>query len=332
MGQAVDCALSKLADFVELHLPILNAHMVSFFTDEVWQLLNENLQADLLQLNSEQCAQLPYELFNFHLKSSSHIGLSLHNLLSSIHQHSLKSLNVTSTTEQVLDQLQAAAPPALLAVPFEEFMTEKKSHEVSSLCDIISPLALHCKTDILIDLGCGKGALGSVMSLQNDVTVWGIDAAGFNSHAEQNRQSKLEKTFNTHIKKHPSPHLQQAEATKKQLKFHRVTQYLSPDLKLSTIIDECQSHFGRTFCNPAIVGLHTCGNLASTSLRLFTSSPQAAFLCNVGCCYHFLDESSSVHAGFPMSQTLLNRRFQLGRNARMVSSQPLERLATSYKV
>lgn len=42
-----------------------------------------------------------------------------------------------------------------------------------------------------------------------------------------------------------------------------------------------------------LVGLHTCGNLASSSLRLFVANPRVHFLCNVGCCYHLLEEEFS---------------------------------------
>ncbi|XP_069158797.1 probable methyltransferase-like protein 25 [Procambarus clarkii] len=42
-----------------------------------------------------------------------------------------------------------------------------------------------------------------------------------------------------------------------------------------------------------LVGLHTCGNLASSSLRLFVSNSEVHFLCNVGCCYHLIEEEFS---------------------------------------
>ena len=39
-----------------------------------------------------------------------------------------------------------------------------------------------------------------------------------------------------------------------------------------------------------IIVLHTCGSLAASSIKLFFASSSAKFLCNVGCCYHFLAE------------------------------------------
>ena len=42
-----------------------------------------------------------------------------------------------------------------------------------------------------------------------------------------------------------------------------------------------------------LTGLHTCGNLASTSLDLFVHSPDLKAICTVGCCYHLLTEEFS---------------------------------------
>lgn len=39
-----------------------------------------------------------------------------------------------------------------------------------------------------------------------------------------------------------------------------------------------------------ICGLHTCGNLATSSIRLFTKSSEAKTLCIVGCCYNLIKE------------------------------------------
>lgn len=39
-----------------------------------------------------------------------------------------------------------------------------------------------------------------------------------------------------------------------------------------------------------VVGLHTCGDLASTSLRVFAQVPSARLVCVVGCCYHHITE------------------------------------------
>lgn len=39
-----------------------------------------------------------------------------------------------------------------------------------------------------------------------------------------------------------------------------------------------------------MVGLHTCGDLAPNTLRIFTSESEIKGVCSVGCCYHLLSE------------------------------------------
>lgn len=46
-----------------------------------------------------------------------------------------------------------------------------------------------------------------------------------------------------------------------------------------------------------MVGLHTCGDLASSTLRLFTAKPEIKAVCSVGCCYHLLSEECEFQKG-----------------------------------
>ncbi len=46
------------------------------------------------------------------------------------------------------------------------------------------------------------------------------------------------------------------------------------------------------FC---IIGLHACGDLTSTALRMFSSLPTAAAVCVVGCCYHHITEEGRYY-------------------------------------
>lgn len=83
-----------------------------------------------------------------------------------------------------------------------------------------------------------------------------------------------------------------------------------------------------------LCGLHTCGNLSSTLIHHFVSCKMVRILCNVGCCYNLLieelyDEKSkldeNMEIGFPLSTSLKEAKFSLGRNARMLASQCQER-------
>ena len=61
-----------------------------------------------------------------------------------------------------------------------------------------------------------------------------------------------------------------------------------------------------------LAGLHTCGDLSATMLRMFTSSSQVVGLVNVGCCYMKLTcaTSSEPHPstpiGYPLSKVVMS--------------------------
>lgn len=93
----------------------------------------------------------------------------------------------------------------------------------------------------------------------------------------------------------------------------------------------------------SITGLHTCGNLASNSMKQFAKNDQIKMLCNVGCCYHLLYEEFETdyfngvarimderdEPGFPMSNFLRDKGYKIGRNCRMIATQSYKRVITN---
>lgn len=130
-------------------------------------------------------------------------------------------------------------------------------------------------------------------------------------------------------------------------KYQRSTNFITPTTDFSELF---RQHFPEApettvFC---LSGLHTCGNLASSCLQIFSDNVAIRTLCNVGCCYHLIDEefahnelyvafddpsicksSASATFGFPMSSYLRDNRLAVGRNARMLASQSLNRTVAS---
>uniref|UniRef100_A0A8C4NMW8 Methyltransferase like 25 n=1 Tax=Eptatretus burgeri TaxID=7764 RepID=A0A8C4NMW8_EPTBU len=117
--------------------------------------------------------------------------------------------------------------------------------------------------------------------------------------------------------------------TTPQPSFHLpVTSHVTPKTKLSQLVGELE--------DSVLIGLHTCGDLAATSLRLFAKRPELRAICTAGCCYHLLSEEFELIErndvnevqGFPLSEFLKSRRCALGRNVRMCACLAAERVAT----
>ncbi|XP_070363314.1 probable methyltransferase-like protein 25 isoform X2 [Equus asinus] len=109
--------------------------------------------------------------------------------------------------------------------------------------------------------------------------------------------------------------------------YSPLTSFITADSDLNDIIKDLE--------NCLMVGLHTCGDLAPNTLRIFTSKSEIKGVCSVGCCYHLLSEEfenppkecTQQKWGFPMSCYLKEERWCCGRNARMSACLALERVA-----
>ncbi|TRY95989.1 hypothetical protein DNTS_034565 [Danionella cerebrum] len=110
--------------------------------------------------------------------------------------------------------------------------------------------------------------------------------------------------------------------------FSPLTSYVTAETELRALITELE--------NAILVGLHTCGDLGPSSLRMFRARPELHAVCSVGCCYHLLSEEFNPEGsgcvgdacGFPMSQYLKDQACFCGRNARMSACLALERVSS----
>ncbi|XP_016054912.1 PREDICTED: methyltransferase-like protein 25 isoform X2 [Miniopterus natalensis] len=109
--------------------------------------------------------------------------------------------------------------------------------------------------------------------------------------------------------------------------YSPLTSFITADSELHDIIKDLEDCL--------MVGLHTCGDLAPNTLRIFTSNSEIKGVCSVGCCYHLLSEEfenprkecTQEKWGFPMCHYLKEERWCCGRNARMSACLALERIA-----
>ncbi|XP_068951194.1 probable methyltransferase-like protein 25 isoform X1 [Petaurus breviceps papuanus] len=119
----------------------------------------------------------------------------------------------------------------------------------------------------------------------------------------------------------------QAKESNESSIYSPLTSYITAESELCDIITDLEDCI--------MVGLHTCGDLAPDTLRIFTSKSEIKGVCSVGCCYHLLSEKYEKQYkdytlemwGFPMCQYLKEEEWCCGRNARMSACLALERVA-----
>jgi len=375
-------ALEAMSSFLEPRLPMVNVCMVDFVIDDLFErTVGTELRGELDSLDEEQIARIP-QLMTGEETMPNHPVLSA--LVHDIRSHSLESLGVSERREQIaerLDNLNATkgGSPSDLLPHFDRFMGEKKMHEVVVLTDVVAKICSGLDIGALVDLGSGKGYLSQALSIFHGLDVLAVDAKEGNREGAELRNKNLEKKWESLFRRADIrsqggvPPSRGKNWKAKQMKqtvdedaderdgedpkwaldrrgrLSHATQFIETRTDLARLLS---GHFGRpgrpdSLSDFGIVGLHTCGNLAADSIKIFLANgPDCRALVNVGCCYHHLDEefyrnpnlsleendSCNSRPSFPMSATLRAARFELGRNARMMAAQPTDRMASHAKL
>lgn len=166
-------------------------------------------------------------------------------------------------------------------------MKEKKKYEVERLAHLIATTAQETKSSMVVDIGSGQGFLSHVLAAKYKLNVVGID---YNSHVSEKANVRKEKL---------EYKMKQAE-----IDFTSITSCLSLDLNVNDFIKLLEP-VSKKKENMVLVGLHACGDLSATMLKLFVRSDMKG-LVNVGCCYHKVTEDNQQKgsAGFPLSNFL----------------------------
>ncbi|XP_028610399.1 methyltransferase-like protein 25 isoform X3 [Grammomys surdaster] len=284
--------------------------------------------------------------------------------------YSVHNLGLCTPFEQLLTALRVNRKQRIDEnVKTIEFMNTKKSHEVQAMSELICSIADYCGLKQVIDMGSGKGYLSSFLSLKYGLNVYGIDSSNTNTHGAKERNRKLKKHWNLYhsqsraesradasglpLKMPKELEVQKEDAIepassqvrntevsglRKERRnatsrardssiYSPLTSFITADSQLHDIIEDLEDCL--------MVGLHTCGDLAPNTLRIFASKAEVKGVCSVGCCYHLLSEEfENQHKGyakekwgFPMCHYLKEERWRCGRNARMSVCLALERVA-----
>lgn len=300
--------INEITEFIGLHYEIINCHMVDYFIDSAYEkAVSQELREEITGLGYSETIKV---LMNVSKEKSTPL---LSNFVKSCERLYLHNLNDVCINRDVLKgKLSAHGYKEVEGTNLKIFVSPKKSHEVRILSGLCASLNSLARSSHLIDIGDGKGYLSSVLALQYKFSVLGIEASQKKTKGAIDRLEKLTKNW------------KEARGTNNGL-YKQVTQYVNLDTDLTELVNE-------TFeCHPSslgLVGLHTCGDLGPNSLRLFTSNKCIKTICNVSCCYHLLTEQdcSNQSWGFPLSRHLEQKQFRLGRFARMLSCQSIDRI------
>ncbi|KAI8643816.1 methyltransferase domain-containing protein [Parasitella parasitica] len=172
---------------------------------------------------------------------------------------------------------------------------------------VIQKLAKDHQVHSIVDLGAGQGYLSRSIAFKSNLKVLAVDSSEIQTCGAKKFDKQAVKFLDKEV-----------------LKLHHVTEFITPE-NASSILTKWSDNNNQDE-EWLLTGLHTCGDLASMMLRLFTLSPEITCFVNVGCCYHFLTEKDNsteedITVGFPLSSTVRKTEFKLGPTAKMLSCQ-----------
>ncbi|KAK6180325.1 hypothetical protein SNE40_012503 [Patella caerulea] len=134
------------------------------------------------------------------------VDKSLNEFLQSVQSHRLEVLNVVTSLDELEHKLNDFTINRSMygdsnefmnsggrSSAGNEFMNKKKSHEIEIMSSICSGLHNKYKTDLVVDIGSGKGYLGTHLASYHNILVVGIDSSSGNTSGATKRSKLMQK-------------------------------------------------------------------------------------------------------------------------------------------
>ncbi|KAH8365221.1 hypothetical protein KR084_006267 [Drosophila pseudotakahashii] len=293
---------------------LLDAYILDFFLDDHWSKLPETWLARLENIPLETLADLLED-----------------------HDHQLNWPVDLMDLKQELQQLcvdraprnkvENSFPCPLLDHPKLKYMflkrvKPKKHHEVTRMAEVCALSNQRTPVDFIVDFGAGVGHLARILGYG-----YGLQVCCFEMQPDLNQQAseidlKLESMAAKHLSQAETRHFRRPVHLTQRLESGTQPVQFLASIREALQLKDDQFRFG-------IVGLHPCGNLGPTLMRMFLGCPQARFLNFVGCCYQKMTTQAThpkeqVH-GYPLSEFLRDKpECQLSYEAREISCHAME--------
>ncbi|KAL5736786.1 hypothetical protein ACOSQ2_031574 [Xanthoceras sorbifolium] len=327
--------IEAIVDFVRPYAFLINAHVVNFFTDRLWEAVDRDWINCLRRESVENLLLIPSGVVQDHWPDSlKEFVLTLSSLVFPRKQADL---------QMVFSGLQVISPNSVLA----QGMNQKKKHEVEVLSAVVSSIANNVRAHTVVDVGAGQGYLAQVLSFQYKHSVVAIDACSHHGKVTDSRAERIRKHYAAQMRKFGL--VNESLNVPKTITCHVLSMDMlkaltslsldKDDVEQPKLIAQNNGELDRrkllSPCNAesetslVLAGLHACGDLSVTMLKTFSECKEVKAVVSIGCCYNLLSEEGSDIAsslcGFPMSCGVKSAGFPLGKNSRDLACQSAAR-------
>ena len=307
LRRQVNCCLELLRQYNWL----INSFVLDFFNENHWQTLPRSWQEFLRDLSSEELAawldnddsglkpsSKPWPLSLMALKQSirnlslnrspvsdlSHVGSYMKDILGDKLDNDQDTNDIVASQWQFDPELMSGGSKhhQSLRHVFRKHVKPKKQYELCRLGKLASSVADNLGLDNVLDIGSGVGHLSRYLCYNYKLSVACVDGDNSLTVSARKLDEELEKT----VEKMSRWTVNRTEMELPPSPVH-VTAHVSPDMNLNTFYALLRDslnlrgdslHYG-------LVGLHTCGDLASVLLRMFSRDPASVMINSLGCCY-----------------------------------------------
>lgn len=180
--------LEEVIVYLKPYLPIANSHVVNFITHNFWEtIIPSNIREEIDSKGTE------IVFSNFWSENPISDSLTQFVALSKGKNLSSYPSDYYMKLDDVYNVLQSRGYKSKNeSFKLKEFMAAKKMHEVEVMARLVADFANYVDTDIIVDIGGGKGYLSSLLALAYNLNVLGIDSQSINSEGARNRTKKFE--------------------------------------------------------------------------------------------------------------------------------------------
>ncbi|ORY47559.1 hypothetical protein LY90DRAFT_671192 [Neocallimastix californiae] len=325
--------IKDLYKFINNYKSVWNWHVVDFYMKDCWydekifptewRLLKDCTLDEILRMTSlhEVKEEWPESLKNY---------IHLTKEISLIRNPELINLDNHFTIEDINKNILIGMNP-------------KKIYEVKILAALINKVAKSNHINNILDIGAGQAYLSSVLAYQHNLRVLGVDcdqiqicgastrneyikrALAFNSKKNENDGNYNDENYSTNENENENENKSDSNEKEKQIgKLYMCNRLVTENDTFASLIEEITKH--EEIIDPKeswlTCGLHACGDLTPSMIKLFLKGNSNAFV-GIGCCYNLLTEEDhdNNEKGFPLSEFSNENGFQLGPAAKMIACQ-----------
>ncbi|KAL5565125.1 hypothetical protein UlMin_028289 [Ulmus minor] len=322
--------INAIVDFIKPYSFLMNAHVVNFFKDRLWEYVDKEWIDCLLEEPVQNLLQIPSGAVQDHWPASlKKFVLTLRSLVFPREQADL---------QPVFPGLDTTSLNSVLT----QGMNPKKKHEIEVLSAVVDSVANSMRAHTIIDVGAGQGYLAQVLSFHYQQSVVAIDASSHHGRVTDARAKRIMKHYASQMRKSETG--KRSLIIPKTITCHVMSIDMLKSLTSSERLEDNIIKQDYDNYNPklqqssrgadndtsvVLAGLHACGDLSVMMLKTFMDCKEVKAVVSIGCCYNLLSEEDFDHVesqyGFPMSHGVKSAGLLLGKSLRDLACQSAER-------